>query len=540
MSPTRWVLPRASVLTLLALCLGAATASAQFYDPTLRSLDLATGRLARSPRLLGMGGLSLAVPDRDASINLWDFAGIPVGLAGDDTTSTVDFRPGTGTLSSVRSIGGTARDRQNLAARGNQSQLEAVYRSRESGGVFGVIADVSGVRWDRPYNTVVEHRQSVFHPEVTPILGGVVPHVLSGHLAWAAHLRFRAEQVEDQYREVVSNAAGEWIGLNGGQLPPPGEFAPTKVDVNTGAYGVSTAYSMGKSTRFALGLEHENNDILSKNDLSRSASEIHEVRPYWIGRAAWVGRFGQTFEYGVVGTGRTADSEADWRFTASAGVGGDPLTGRGNMLTREERSSALDAHVRWSPGRVTLAGALGTSASKVTVDPPNAGDPTSLNRFINTAFNRPNADSLSLPDSVVHREDKHFGLGWGGGMSVRLGQVVVGAEGGWSRDVLVSTASGSGPRRIRWDVRAGLERPLGKLMRGRVGYQYRSVDEDDYTAGNEYIANAITLGWGFAPAGARWSLESGYQLEFRNQDFGDPGDERQSRQQLAAQLHWGF
>src|SRR5258706_4590221 len=101
MNPTRWVLPRALSLSLLAMTLGAASASAQFFDPALHSLDLSTGPVARSPRLLGMGGLSLAVPDRDASINLWDFAGIPVGLAADDTTSTLDVRPATDALSSV-------------------------------------------------------------------------------------------------------------------------------------------------------------------------------------------------------------------------------------------------------------------------------------------------------------------------------------------------------------------------------------------------------------------------------------------------------
>src|SRR5712691_10655041 len=131
MSPTRWVLPRALSLSLLAVMFGAATASAQFFEPALRSLDLSTGPVARSPRLLGMGGLSLAVPDRDASINLWDFAGIPVGLASDDTTSTLDVRPGTDALSSVTRLS-SGRERQNLAARSTLAQMEAVYRNHES------------------------------------------------------------------------------------------------------------------------------------------------------------------------------------------------------------------------------------------------------------------------------------------------------------------------------------------------------------------------------------------------------------------------
>ena len=87
-------------------------------------------------------------------------------------------------------------------------------------------------------------------------------------------------------------------------------------------------------------------------------------------------------------------------------------------------------------------------------------------------------------------------------------------------------------------MRGGLERPLGTQLRGRVGYVYRSVDEDDFTVANEFTANAVSLGLGYAPVGVSWSLETGYMLEFRNQDFADPADEHQSRQHLAVQLHW--
>ena len=543
MSPTRWVLPRALSLAVLAAMLGAMVsatpAAAQFFDQTVHALDLATGPVARSPRLLGMGGLSLVVPDRDASINLWDFAGIPVGLASDDTTSTLDMRPHTDAMSSVRALVG-GRERQNLAARTTSTQLEAAYRNHETGGVFGLVGDLSSLRWDRPYASSVEVRETVLHPQVLAVLGGAVPRVFSGHLAWAGHLRFRSENVKDQYREIVTNDAGEFIGLGGGELPPPGQFTPTKTNVTTSAYGLSTAYSLGKQTRFALGIEHENNRILATNDLPRSSSETQETRPYWNGHAALVGRFGHTFEYGVDGIGRLASSEQDWRFTTSAGVGADALSGRGNMLTREEKASELHARVRWSPGRATFAGSVQTAANKIIFDPPNANDPTSLNHFINVAFNRPGADTLSLPDSIGHNETRRYAFGWGGGASYRFGRTTLGAEGHWLRDLSTSTVLGAGPRRVSWDVRAGLERPLGHQMAGRLGYVHRSVDEDIYTAGNEFKANAVSLGLGYTPLGSGWSLESGYMLEFRNQDFSDAADEHQSRQNLAIQIHWAF
>ena len=539
MSPTRWVLARAMSLLCLAVACAATTAWAQFFDPTLRALDLGTGELARSPRLLGMGGLSLVIPDRNTSYSLWDLSGIPVGLSGDDTTSTMDVRPGTDALSAVTRIP-PDRERQVLASRRTAAQIEAVYRSRESGGLFGIVGDLSSLRWDQPFAATVERRESLVHPEAMAILGGEVPRFFDHHLRWGAHLRFRGETVEDQFREIVSNAAGEYIDLAGGELRPPGEFVPTSTDVNTSASGVSTSYALGKGTQIAIGIERENDRIHSTNDQQRSSAEFQEKRPYWNGQAAMVGRFGKTLEWGVAGIGRLAKSEADWRFTASAGVGADPLTGRGNMLSRDERSSEMTARVRWSPGRATFAGSLHTEASKVLIDPPDANDPTSLNRFIRDAFNRANADTLSLPDSVVHGESRRYAVSWGGGAGYRLGRTTIGGEVHWARDVRTTLQQGEGPRRIVWDVRAGLERPLGAQLKGRLGYAYRHLDEDDFTANNEFEAQSASVGLGYAPARTSWSLESAYRLEVRSQDFQSPADERQSRHNVAVELHWVF
>src|SRR5262249_39480070 len=264
MSPTRWALRRAFTWSCLASLLGWAEARAQFYDPALRSLDLVTGEVARSPRLLGMGGLSLVVPDRNTSYSLWDLSGIPVGISAYDTTSTLDPRPGTDALSSVQRLG-LGRERQDLASRRTASQMEAVYRSRESGSVFGLVADLSSLRWDRPYDGAVEVRQSVLHPDAMGILGGEIPHYFDHHLR-DRPLHVGGEAVEEQYREIVSNAAGEYIDLSGGELRPPGQFIPTSVDVTTSATGVSTSYALGRATQIAVGIEHESDRIHSTND----------------------------------------------------------------------------------------------------------------------------------------------------------------------------------------------------------------------------------------------------------------------------------
>src|SRR5262249_57039735 len=107
--------------------------------------------------------------------------GTRVGIAADDSTSSMDVWPGTDALSSVRQIDG-GRERQNLAARRTAAQMEGVYRSRESGGVFALVGELSGLRWDRPVSADAELRQGAVHPEGTFILGGVIPRFFDRHL----------------------------------------------------------------------------------------------------------------------------------------------------------------------------------------------------------------------------------------------------------------------------------------------------------------------------------------------------------------------
>jgi opacity protein-like surface antigen len=215
------------------------------------------------------------------------------------------------------------------------------------------------------------------------------------------------------------------------------------------------------------------------------------------------------------------------------------------MLSRDEKSSEMQARARWTPGktgRTIVSGEMHTAANKILTDPPNANDATSLNRFINDAYhsNAPSAAGLTLPDSVIHGETRRYAVGGSGGVSHRFTSNTVGVEYHWSRDVSTTQQLGDGPRRVDWDIRGGLEHPLGKVITGRLGYQYRSVDEDEFTTGNEFKANAFSLGLGYAPPGATWTLESGYRVEFRTQDFNDPTDERQSRQNLGIEVLWKF
>ena len=107
-----------------------------------------------------------------------------------------------------------------------------------------------------------------------------------------------------------------------------------------------------------------------------------------------------------------------------------------------------------------------------------------------------------------------------------------------SEEQLDQLVSGHGPKRMVWDVRVGAEMPLNAAVTTRAGYIYRNDEQDEFTPNNEYLSNAVTLGLGLRPPGASWILETGFIYEWLRGDFGDPGQPRGDRHQVAAQLRW--
>lgn len=540
MGPSRRVLWIALSLAVPGSALSAAAASAQFFAPAVQALELSTAPLSRSPRLVGMGGLTLVVPDRDNALDLWDFAGIPVGAISHDSTSTLDMRPGSQAASGEHDLGG-GLTRQDLGARTMLFQVESFHRPSDGGSTFGLVGEVDNLTSNTPFSRSTEERESVRLPYVQPILGGPVPFMLGGRLQYALHLRIAAEHLHDQYRQIISNAAGEWLDQNGTEVTPPNFFDPVDYTVKTAELGASLAYPFGRRTRFALGFAGVRNQIRGTNNGDRYSSGRDENRPFAVGQSALVGSLGSHLDYGVSGRAWSGTSEQEWRFSTSGGAGGLPFTGRGKLLDRKEQGSTLDARARWHAGRLELGGSLSTRASKVIVDPPAAGDLTSLNYFINNVvLAQKGADTLALPDSVVHDDARHYAVAYAGGLSWSFGRGIAGAEYHWTRDLAQALVAGLGPRYLSWDVRGGLEWRLSPVLRGRLGYRRERVDLDTYTQGNEYVGDTGTLGIGLTPAGATWSTEIGYAYEWRRTDFPDPLAGRQGRQYLAAQLHWVF
>lgn len=536
MSPFRRVLTNALVLCLAAAALGAGAARAQFYDPALHSLDLVTD-VARSARLQGMGGLSLVVPDRDNHITLWDFANSPLGAYGEDSTGTLDLRPSFGSASDVHGM--AAGERQHLAGRTTGMQFESFYRDHKSS-AYGAVGLLNSLRRDTPYSDGLEQRRSVGLPEIMPIFNGPFPHFGGGKLRYAVRLRFGGEHQLDQYRTITTNPNGQYLSLDGTTVPTPVFFVPDEFRVNTSGVGGGFSYPLGKGTILALGMDAVEQRIKGSNNSERYSAERRETRPYAIGQASLVGRLGKSVEYGIDGRAWKANSEESWYFTISAGVGAEPLVGRGKLLERTEKGSSLKSRVRIVAGNLELGGGLWTRASKVEITPPAGNDPTSFNLFLNQVYLRQNADSLAKPDSVVANEIREWAWGYGVGASLHSKKSILGAEFHWSRDLYQQWLSGQGPKALDWDVRAGWEYACTNMITGRLGYGYRWWDRDDYLRLNEFKGNSASMGLGVHPAGTTWGFEGAWTFAWHQSDFGDPGASHGTRQLISTQVHWDF
>jgi hypothetical protein len=538
MSPFRRVLTNALVLSFAAVALGVHAASAQFFDPALQSLNLLS-EASRSARLMGMGGLVLSVPDRDNHISLWDFAGSPLGAFGEDSVGTIELRPATGSAAGAHNLPGDGGERQDLGARANGVQFEAFYRDHKQS-AYGAVGRLGSVRRDTPYSDALELRRSISVPEVMPIFNGVFPRVGAGKLRYAFRLRFGGEHVVDEYRKFVENENGQYITLDGETVPTPLYFKPDEYRVNTSGLGGGLSYPLGKSAVFAVGLDALQHRIKGSNNGDRYSAEQTEDRPYLVGQSTLIGHFGPSFEYGVDGRAWTSNSEQSWYFTISAGVGAEPLTGRGKLLEREEEGSALKTRARWTSGNLEVGGNFWTQASKVNITPPGLDDPTSFNRFLTQVYYRQNADTLALPDSVVANEIRNYAWGYGLGASWKMKRAIVGAEWHWGRNLLTQTYAGDGPKALNWDIRSGLEYQCTSIVTGRVGYAYRWWDEDDYMELSEFKGHSTTLGMGLQPPRTTWNFESAWVFSWNNSDFGDPTSQHGTRQMISAQVNWVF
>jgi hypothetical protein len=539
MHPSRRVWMSALVLAALVV-VPAARSMAQTYDEARRSALLSPAPFERSPHMLGMGRLELVIEDDHTRFNLWDFAQNPTGVFGADTGSTFELRPSTSSASSIADRDPGPGVEQQFAARGSVVGFEGWRRAGTS--AYGFFGDLSNLRTDVPATRLYEERKSFRVPTVQGVLSGPMPYLKTTRMRYALRVHYGVESGSDEFRAPVTTANGTWLDRDGSKVRPLNIFEPDNTVDNRLGGGVAMSYAITKDLTLATGYDLVRHKIRADDSGDRYLSRIDENRSVNSGQVSLVGRVGPHLQVGADARGWTSDSYAKWRFTISAGQAAIPLSGRGKYDYRKEEGSSLRTRARWTQGALQIGAGLSTRYQKVGITAPDMTDLTSFNVFRNMVYYRNNADTLSLPDSVYsyqvmdHAYDAAVALAW-----TRLPHhAQLGVEFHDRRDISDSDIGGSGPKAVGWDVRTGLDVPLNAVVTVSGGYIYRWDDRDEFTHSNEYVTQTITGGLSLRPARARWVVESGYAVDLVRADFGDPALPRSSRQQLAAQISWGF
>lgn len=546
MGPSPRVLRSALVIVM---CVGSFTgptpAAAQRLDAALRSLDYAPDPIARSPRLLGMGRLTLA-DDLHNRISLWDFAGNPTGIAEAESVSTLEYRPVLRSSTTLRDVpaGLLVRERQELSARQGRHEVETWRRSPGSV-AYGLIAEVATLQVDRPFSGTLERRGRFTLPAIGGAVNGRVPWLKRDRFDFSLRLRYSLEELDEDYFEFLRLPQGDYLGKASALAAPPDLFTPDRVETSDLRGGVGVAMRVTRDIKLALGYDRARVKVRSTLEGLRSTSKLDEDRPFDVGQASLVGRLGRHLEWGADGRAWRSHSEEFFFWSISAGPTQAPLSGSGKRLDRDEKGTSLRTRVRWTSGPLELGAGFGTRFGRTIVTPwyPRAaGDHPGFNDYLREVGNRVGADTLMLPEAVLPSQIEERSHEFSGGGSVALpgGRGVIGAEVHRRLGETLEASIAGGPQPSGWDVRAGAEVRVSPTFLARAGWNYGIDDRDDLSADDAYRATVATGGFGFKPEGARWSLDVGYAYEWVRPDFVDPARTRGSRQQVALQMRWPF
>ena len=543
MNPKHWVLIGACAIAAVA-ALAISPASAQFYEDARRTLDLGPDPLARSPRLVGMGRLSLVAHDEHNRDDIWEYSANPAGLYESDSTSSFEVYPTTAANSTVHdeTSGASARERQDFALREYRTGYETWRRSRE-GTSFGVIGEFDRLRFDTPKSTGVELRSQFSMPRTSIVLAGKMPFLLTERMRYGLVFTHRYQAEAGETRTIVSNAAGDYIDKDGTTLPSPESLAPSQFGIRSIGARVGALLKVGPWLDLAGAYDYLGNAIEGRNDAVRNTSEIREDRPYGTFSASAAGKVAGRLSY--VGDARrwsTGQTDQRWVATFSSGSGLPPVLGRGLYQRRDESGHEYRGRVSWTQNALTLAAGGSSFRREATTRVPAINDITSFNHFLNQLSSRPGADSLSLPDSLRSDGTVEQGSEYGVGAALRLPwrSSLLGAEYHSSKNTLDEVLSGAGPHRKSREVRTGLELPVNRLLQLRGGFIHRWLDTDEQVAQTEFVSDALTGGFGYRPQHASWAFETGYEVRWGKADFGDPTRIRTREQAGSFRLRWVF
>ncbi len=546
MGPSRRVL-RSAIVTVA--CLGAlagvSPSAAQSHDAALRSLDYSPDLLARSPRLLGMGRLTLA-DDLHNRITLWDFAGNPTGIAEAESVTTFEYRPVLHSSTVLRDVpaGTSLRERQQLAARQVRHGIETWRRSPGTT-AYGLTAELATLQVDRAFGEAVEQRGRFSVPAIGGAVNGRVPWLNRDRFDFALRLGYGREIHDESYYEFLRLPQGDYLGKASAIVPAPDLFTPDRVETSNLHGGVGFSMRVTNDIKAAVGYDRASVKARATLEGLRSTSKVDEDRPFGIGQASLIGRFGRHLFWGADGRAWRSQSEEFYFWSISAGPTQAPLSGSGKRLDRDEKGTSLRTRVRWVSGPIELGAGFGTGFRRAIVTPwypQGTGGPSGFNDFLGEIGSRPGADTLMLPERVTPSqiEERSYEFSGGGTWQLPDRRGVVGAEVHRWRSRSEQLAIGGGPEPTGWEVRAGGEYRCNATFLARAGGNYGVHDRDDLTADDAYRSAIATTGFGYQPEGSRCSVDLGYAHEWVRADFVDPARSRGSHQHLALQMRWQF
>jgi hypothetical protein len=543
---------RGSLLTAwFALCLTwglaglAAVTQAQIYEAARQVLDLSPDPIARAPRLLGMGVLTL-VSTQNNRINLWDFAANPTGVIDADSLTTFELRPGSAAAAGFHDGPAGTLERQGIASRETRLGYEGWHRSKD-GATYGLYGTLSTLRNDELYGQAVELRHTFQAPNVTAVLNGHVPKFKSEQFRYAFEVFYGTENQNDEYLTLFHNAMGDYLGKKGDLLDPPDFFTPDQYRVSTVGGGFGLNYIFGPTLTTSLVFHGSGNHIVGEN-----SSVIHDMgtgedRPYYTLQGTATGRGlllpgtkNAPFEWIYDGSKWSSSGEGRWVFTLKAGINQDPYAGRGKLFDRNENGWQQRLRGRLWKGAFELNGSAAFWSDDAEIHPPDPNDASSFNAFIGQTYRRDGADTLALPDSIRFNHYSETGMSAAVGGTWKLRKGLLGMEYHVAQRKLDQTITGPGPDQYVWDLRTGLEYPCTPVFAGRLGYVYRSDDRDTQSQRNEITSNTLTIGFGLARPGAVWSVDFGYAYEWLSPNFEDANGLNENRHTLAAQIRWAL
>ena len=526
----RAVLARAACLaSAAAAILCAAPAEAQFLAPALERSGLDQRLRQPSLRLATLGRVTLAFDDENNEINQWDFGGSTVGLLTDRNGNSVDLYVDVAEKSAERTVNGVTA--QSDYAHGSVFGLGAVARNGEKF-AFGLGAGYQGHGTGIPQQPGLYQDESVGLRDLSTAFSG---RAYGGKLGWGVRLGFGNETFsQDLMTRGVEN--GEEVLSGGDVIEPLTPFVIEEASAMRTTFGLGLGWMKSSWGDISINWDYLKSTIEANNETRKRIYETDEPRTASAFSLVLSLKpiDGMTLG-GVVGTGGD-DTDENYRFTQSNGQGAPPLTGRGDRLVRSVDNEFLKSRLAFTPNSMPnlLLGADFNVFYREELVTAATG-PGNFNEFIASLTGTGLNPGAPVLDEV--QELRHWDGGVGVGYLVTP-QLRVGVEGHHANDARDGT--GVHARQTTTDLRGGVEYSLATAWQARVGGWHRSLDEDVYTANNEGVASAITLGAGFRPMNSKYTLDAGVELMDRSTDYPDPTDGTGSGFRFVLYNRWSF